>query len=240
MTNSHSDDDVRVERLLRPLLLLRPVTRRSRVRRRQRITLSAVVVSLVFVGGATVAAGTVGMGPLGDALTGPAAPPEKQEALRGLFPPLRIGPARTLAQHAGRTLFGARTARGGYCFSATSPVDPKAEGGHCVSDGEARRLNRGGMVAFAMSGSSVGGYAPGATTVRISGAGLDVMLPVNARGWWIGVAALREPPLPDGVAAATVVATAYTGDARSLGTDRLLEIRRLDGLGGGAYSIAFR
>lgn len=171
-------------------------------------------------------------------LDGPAAPRESQEALRDLFPPLAIGPARTLAEHDGRTLFGARTGSGGYCFSATSPVDPGAQGGHCVSDAETRRLNHRGVVAFAMSGRSVGGYASGAESVRITGAGLDVLVPVNARGWWIGVADLPSPPLGDGDDEETVVATALTADGRELGSDALLQIMRSPS--GDAYTIAVR
>lgn len=171
-------------------------------------------------------------------LDGPAAPPARQEALRDLFPPFAIGPARTLAEHDGRTLFGARTARGGYCFSATSPVDPGAEGGHCVSPGDARRLNHRGVVAFAMSGGSVGGYASQAESVRITGAGLDVVVPVNDRGWWIAVATLPSPPLADGDDEETVVATALAADGRELGDDALLQIQRSPS--GDAYAILYR
>ena len=238
MTSGRPDDDVRVERLLRPLLGVEPVTRRLRTRRRHRLVATAAVVVLALVAGATFAGAMVGIGPLEGALTGPAAPREKQEAMRDLFPPLKIGPARTLAEYGGRTLFGARTARGGYCFSATSPVDPNAEGGHCVSREEARRLDSRGTVAFAMSGWSVGGYAPGATTVRITGAGLRVTVPVNERGWWIGVARLPDPPLPDGVDEAIVIATAFAGDGRPLAADALFHIRRVKGLAGDVFSIS--
>lgn len=229
MTTTARDDDARLEELLRPLLRIQPVTRRTRLRRRRRLVAVAAALIAALGAAATVAAATVGVGPLHDALTGPAAPEDKQDALRGLFPPLKIGPARVLAEHDGRTLYGARTARGGYCFSATSPVDPQAEGGHCVSTAEARRLDRHGTVAFAMSGSSVGGYARGAEAVRITGAGLDVRVPVNPAGWWIGVAELRRPPLPDGVDADDVVASAFGRDGESLGDYVLLRITRRAG-----------
>jgi hypothetical protein len=174
-----------------------------------------------------------------DILKGPAAPPDQDAALRQLFPPLGIGPATQLASHGERTLFGARTKRGGYCFSATSPVDPQGGGGHCVSDAEARALDRRDIVAFAMSGSSVGGYAAEAEYVRVTGAGMEVELPVSDGGWWVGEAVLREPPLPANVDEATVVATAYSADGTNLGRDPLLRIRRVGGPAGDVYSIAF-
>jgi len=174
-----------------------------------------------------------------DVLRGPAAPTENEAALQALFPPLDIGRATELAEHAGRTLFGARTARGGYCFSATSPVDPKGEGGHCVSAAEARTLDGGGTVAFAMSGWSVGGYAPGASKVHVSGAGIDVTVPVSKNGWWVGVARLPLTTLRDAIEG-TVVATGVGPDGDVLGRDPLMRVqRRNDGKGHTAVAIAF-
>lgn len=191
--------------------------------------LAAAVALLAAVGvGVAIAATT-------DILEGAPAPPENDAALRQLFPPLAIGPATELASRNGRTLFGARTRSGGYCFSATSPVDPTGAGGHCVSEAEARALDRRRVVAFAMSGSSVGGYAPGADYVRITGAGLEVEIPVSRNGWWVGEVRLGKPPLPAAVDDASVVATAYEAGGREIAADPLLRIRRR----GDAYSIAF-
>jgi hypothetical protein len=154
---------------------------------RRRTLVAAVAVIFLLAGvGALAASGMVPLGILG----GPSAPPENDAALRALFPPLRIGHATELAQYDGRTLFGAHSAKGGYCFSATSPSDPNGEGGHCVSEAEARTLDVGGTVAFAMSGGSIGGYAPRATTVHVHGAGIDRTFAVDANGWWLGVAQL--------------------------------------------------
>ena len=191
--------------------------------------------------GASVAAAAVGVAVAasGDILQGPAAPPRYDTALRELMPPLGIGRARELASHDGRTLFGARTRAAGYCFSATSPVDRGAQGGHCVSAAEARSLDRRGFVAFAMSGSSVGGFAPGADSVRVTGAGLDVVVPVSDAGWWVGEARLGEPPLPPGAVAATVVATGYTAAGEVVGRDRLLEITRAGEPPAAVYRIVF-
>lgn len=187
------------------------------------------IASLLLVGGgAAFAASTLFNG---GPLNGPPAAAENDAALRALFPPYRIGHARQLAENDGRKLFGARTARGGYCFSATSATDPKGEGGHCVSAEEARTLTAGGTVAFAMSGWSVGGYAPGASSVRITGAGLDETVRVNRHGWWIGVARLaikrmmRDHRLPNGADRATVVATSIAGDGQEVGHDRLMTVQ---------------
>lgn len=213
-----------------------PARRGPSVRRPPRLRarlLAVALAALVVLGvGVAIAATT-------DLLQGPPAAPENDRALRQLFPPLDIGPATELASHGERTLFGARTRRGGYCFSATSPTDPRGEGGHCVSDVEARTLDRRGVVAFAMSGSSVGGFAPGAEYVRVSGAGMDVELPVAPAGWWVGEARLPDPPLPSGVEQANVVATAYRADGTLSGRDPLLRVRRLGGFKGGAYQILF-
>jgi len=189
----------------------------------------ALIVAVAFVllvgGGVAFAASTL-LG--GDPLTGSPAPAENDAALRALFPPYHIGHATLLTEHGGRKLFGARTARGGYCFSATSPTDPKGDGGHCVSDEEARTLTAGGTVAFAMSGWSVGGYAPGATSVRINGAGVDETIPVNEKGWWMGVARLpveqmmRQHRLADGTQQAAVIATSVAADGREIGRDQLM------------------
>lgn len=206
----------------------------SRPLRRRRTAIAITLAALAALGVGVAIAAT------SDILGGPPAPPEKDAALRQLFPPLAIGPATELASRGDRTLFGARTKAGGYCFSATSPIDPNAEGGHCVSAAEARALDQRQVVAFAMSGSSVGGYAPGAEYVRVTGASLDVEIPVSRNGWWVGVAPVPDPPLPVGVDEATVVATAYAVDGTVLGRDALLRIRRVRVAGGGdIYSFAF-
>ena len=206
----------------------------SRLRLRPgRVRLLAAALAALIVVGVGVALAAV------DVLQGPPAPPENDKALRQLFPPLRIGPATELASHGGRTLFGARTERGGYCFSTTSPMDPEGEGGHCVSNAEADVLDRGGVVAIAMSGSSAGGYAAGADHVRITGAGIDVEVPVSGTGWWVGEARLKRPPLPARVEQATVVATAFTNDGTVAGRDPLLYVRRIHGPAGDVYSISF-
>jgi hypothetical protein len=219
--------------------LLRTVSGgRARARRPPRVVVAlAAAAAVVLVSGLALAAADVLPGR--DILGTTPAPPEKQRALTGLFPPLRIGPATTLAAHGGRTLFGARTARGGYCFSATSPIDPKAEGGHCVSDAEARALDARRTVAFAMSGGSVGGYAPGAHTVTVSGLGREVTLPVRPDGWWVGVFRLPEPPLPPGTRTAMVVATALGADGRVAGRDALLRVESRNLHGATVYTIAF-
>jgi hypothetical protein len=161
---------------------------------RRHAVIAAVAIACVLGGaGALAASGVVGHG----ILAGPSAPAQNDTALQDLFPPYDIGHATQLAEFDGRTLFGARTAKGGYCFSATSPTDPKGEGGHCVSDAAARRLNAGKEAAFAMSGWSVGGYSPGATEVHLQGAGVDATVSVGANGWWIGVAELPTEKLMD-------------------------------------------
>jgi hypothetical protein len=189
-------------------------------RRRGRLRLAAVALAvLVPVGSALAIAET-------DILRGPPAPAEQESGLQGLFPPAKIGEATTLARHAGRTLFGARTELGGYCFSASSPIDPKAEGGHCVSARETQLLDDGGSVAFPMSGGSVGGYAPGAVSVRITGPGLDVTAPVSRSGWWVAAAPLPEPPLPRGTSEALVVATGMAQSGEVTGRERIFRIWR--------------
>jgi hypothetical protein len=195
-------------------------------RKRRALIIGIALLVIVGTGAALAATALLGAPPF----SGPPAPPENDAALRALFPPYRIGHATQLAENEGRKLFGARTARGGYCFSAPSATDPKGEGGHCVSEEEARTLTAGGTVAFAMSGWSVGGYAPGGSSVRITGAGLDETVPVNRHGWWIGVARLpiqqmmREHRLPNGADRATVVATSIAGDGREVGHDRLMTV----------------
>jgi hypothetical protein len=202
----------------------------------------AVAVVLLVGGGVAFAASTL-LG--GDPLTGPPASAENDAALRALFPPYQIGHATQLAERGGRKLFGARTARGGYCFSATSPTDPKGEGGHCVSHEEARTLTAGGAVAFAMSGWSVGGYAPSATSVRISGAGLDETVPVNEKGWWIGVARLpveqmmQQHRLPNGTQQAAVIATSVAADGREIGRDQLMLVHLAHAADGRFVGVGF-
>jgi hypothetical protein len=183
------------------------------------------LVCLLGAAAALAASGVLGVG----IFNGPPAPPQNDAALRALFPPLQIGHATQLVEYEGRTLFGARTAAGGYCFSATSPVDPKGEGGHCVSKDEAQTLDAGGTVAFGMSGASVGGYAPGASTVRVSGAGIDATFPVGENGWWLGVAhipgierIMRLHRLPNGKEQDSVVATSIAPDGHELGRDPLM------------------
>ncbi len=167
-------------------------TARGTRRRRRRILVAAIVAACALgAAGALAATGVIGDG----ILSGPAAPSENDAALRALFPPYNIGHATELAQREGRTLFGARTAKGGYCFSATSPTDPKGEGGHCVSAAAAHRLDVGKDAAFMMSGWSVGGYSPGADQVHLAGPGVDVTVPVGDNGWWLGVAELPTEKL---------------------------------------------
>jgi hypothetical protein len=196
----------------------RRTRRRWPVRSRRILVAAAALACLLGGAGALAATGVLGDG----ILSGPSAPSENDVALQALFPPYRIGHATELAEYQARKLFGARTASGGYCFSATSPIDPKGEGGHCVSDAEARSLDTGGMVAFAMSGWSVGGYAPGATSVRVAGAGIDATFPVGENGWWLGVAELPKNPLPDGQDRAQVVAAGIGPDGRVLGEDPVM------------------
>jgi hypothetical protein len=210
----------------------RQTTRRRqtafRLRRTRRTVITSVALAALVGSAAALAAGAL----LGAApFKGPPAPSVNDTALRALFPPERIGRATQLAENEGRTLFGARTARGGYCFSATSPTDPNGEGGHCVSEDEARTLTAGGSVAFAMSGWSVGGYAPGATGVRIAGVGLDETIAVNHDGWWIGVAQLpvgqmmRQHHLPDGTDRGTLVATSLAADGQEIGHDPVMVVK---------------
>jgi hypothetical protein len=197
-----------------------------------------IAVALVLVIGGGVAFATVTL-LSDDPLTGPAAPPENDAALRNLFPPYQIGHAKQLAAYDGRKLFGARTGTGGYCFSATSPIDPKGEGGHCVTPSEARTLDTGATVAFAMSGGSVGGYAPGASHVRVSGAGIDVTVPVSATGWWLGVAQLPAKPPPHFRGPFDVVATSLSADGQVLGRDPLMRVSVLRPGRGWVLGIAF-
>ena len=216
------------------ILLRAGADARTRATGRRRRVLLAAALALLATAAVGVALAATGV------LQGPPAPPENDAALRQLMPPLGIGPATELASHGGRTLFGARTKAGGYCFSATSPTDPRGEGGHCLSDADAARLDGRRVVAFALSGSSAGGYAPGAESVRINGAGIDAEAPVSANGWWIGEARLLTPPLAPGVASATVVATGRAKDGTIVGRDSLLFIDRVEGPGGDVYRIAFR
>jgi len=190
------------------------------VRRRRAVVVAIALI--VLIGGGVALAATALI--RGDPFAGPPAPPENDTALRALFPPYRIDHATQLVEHDGRKLFGARTAKGGYCFSATSPIDPKGEGGHCVSPTETRTLDAGGTIAFAMSGGSVGGYAPGANRVQIAGPGLDVTVPVTPSGWWLGVVNVPTKRPPHFHGTTDVVATSISPDGRVLGRDPLMRI----------------
>ena len=220
------------------LLAIMHSRRRWAVPRRRTLVAAIVLVCLLGAAGALAASGLLGVG----ILSGPSAPPENDAALRALFPPYRIGHATQLAEYQSRKLFGARTAAGGYCFSATSPIDPKGEGGHCVSKAEVHTLDAGGTVAFAMSGWSVGGYAPGAGTVRVTGAGIDLTFPVGENGWWLGVARLPgvdRLELPNGQRQANVIATGIGRDGRVLGHDELMLVRVYGTGPGRMIQIAF-
>jgi hypothetical protein len=194
------------------------------LRSRRVLVVAFALVCLLGTAGALAAVGVLGDG----ILSGTSAPPENDAALRALFPPYHIGRATQLAEYDGRKLFGARTAAGGYCFSATSPIDPKGEGGTCVSKAEAQKLDAGGTVAFTMSGGSVGGYAPGASTVHVSGAGIDLTVPVGENGWWLGIARLpverimRLRRLPNGKDRESVIATSIGSDGEVLGQAELM------------------
>jgi hypothetical protein len=187
----------------------------GRRRRRPIVLLAALAVAVFAAVGAVAAV---------DILNGPAAPAANDAALQHLFPPLGIGHASILAANGDRTLFGARTAAGGYCFSAKSPTDTRAEGGHCVSDAEVTRLDAGEMVGFAISGGTVGGYAPNAARVRIHGLGFDETVPVAGNGWWVGdaspVYALKTP-------SGTLIATTLDGDGHELASDPILRVTHL-------------
>jgi hypothetical protein len=210
--------------------------RRRRLVRSRRTVVVAIALALLTGAGVALAASAL-FG--SDPLTGPPAPADNDAALRALFPPYRIGHATQLAEYEGRKLFGARTANGGYCFSATSPIDPKGEGGHCVSPSESRTLDAGGTVAFAMSGGSVGGYAPGASRVHISGAGIDVTVPVLESGWWLGIAGLPTKRRPPFHGAVDVVATSLSSNGRVLGRDPLMRVSVLRPADGWVFGIAF-
>jgi hypothetical protein len=213
----------------------RPTGRWWAIRSRRALAAAIALVCLLGTAGAIAASGLLGNG----ILSGNSAPPENAAALRALFPPYSIGRATELAHYDGRKLFGARTRRGGYCFSATSPTDPTGEGGHCVSNAEARTLDAGRTVAFAMSGASVGGYAPGASKVRVSGAGIRVTVPVGENGWWLGVARLSRDTLPDGEHRAFVVATSIGPDGRVLGHDALMFVTVYGTGAGRVIQVAF-
>jgi len=137
---SVSDPSADVVAAARRQMLAAPQSRRP-IRKsaipRRRILIVVIALTLLLGGAGVVAAGLFGDG----ILTGPQAPKENDAALQALFPPFHIGHATELATFDGRKLFGAHTASGGYCFSATSPTDPKGEGGHCVSAAEAQRLD---------------------------------------------------------------------------------------------------
>jgi hypothetical protein len=197
-----------------------------RPQRRRRMVVAAIAGACVLgAAGALAATGLIGRG----VLSGPAAPAENDAALRALFPPLGIGHATLLAENHDRKLFGARTSRGGYCFSATSPSDPKGEGGHCVSDTTGRRLDAGKDAAFSVvSGSNVGGYAPGAEEVHLEGPGVDVAVPVGDNGWWLGVAELRAEKLMNELRGdAYVTATSIGSDGDVLARHRVIRIHAI-------------
>jgi hypothetical protein len=161
--------------------LLRAIERRPSAHRRSRRLALAVALVVLAIGGSGLALANHGV------FDGPPAPPAQDAGQQRLFPMLRIGHATTLASYGGRSLFGSRTAAGGYCLSASSPVDPDAEGGRCLSDRYAALLAAGRPITIPISGGSVGGYAPGASSVGIAGLGVDETVPVAANGWWIGV-----------------------------------------------------
>jgi hypothetical protein len=199
------------------------VLNRSR-RQRRRAATRAILWAAVALAALVIAVPAFGLGGIFPGiLSGSAAPPQNDTALRALFPPYQIGHATKLAEYEGRSLFGAHTAAGGYCFSATSPVDPHGEGGHCVSSAEAQALDSGKTVAFAMSGWNVGGYAPEANSVHVSGAGLDLTFPVDGNGWWLGVA--EVPHLPQQAHEGLVIATGRAENGSSIGSDPLMLVR---------------
>jgi hypothetical protein len=219
------------EALLLAQLEARAPANRLRFRRRRAFGVAVGVAACVMAAAGAFAAG------LGDILDAPPAPRENQAALQNLFPPLQIGHAVTLAENNGRKLFGARTTRGGYCFSATSAIDPRGEGGYCVSRSEAEALDAGGeVVAFGMSGWSVGGYAPGASTVRVTGAGVDVTFPVQPNGWWVGAARVPVRP-PSDVIEGYVVASSVASDGKVLGTDPLMHVTVVKGRDGRVIAV---
>jgi hypothetical protein len=203
---------------------------RTRSRRRRR-ALPALAVALVVVVATGLAIARSG------AFDGPPAPPGPDAALQRLFPPLGIGHATTLATYGGRTFFGARTAAGGYCFSATSPLDPDAEGGHCVSAPKAAQLDAGAAVSTLTSSWTVGGYAPGAATVRLAGPGVDAIVPVASNGWWVGVA---DPHLTPSARPKTgdVTATGLSPDGTALATTTIFRILAVPSGVGIAYDPA--
>jgi hypothetical protein len=90
-----------------------------------------------------------------------------------------------------------------------------------------------------MSGGSIGGYAPGASQVRVSGAGIDLTVPVSEKGWWLGVADLPAKPPPHFRGPVDVVATSLSPDGRVVGRDALMRISVLTPGAGWVLSIAF-
>ena len=95
-----------------------------------------------------------------------------------------------------------------------------------MSSAEAQALDAGTTVAFAMSGWSVGGYAPGATSVRLSGAGIDLSFPVGEKGWWLGEAEMLRQTIPLLAAdRALVVASGRTDNGSTVGSDPLMRIK---------------
>jgi hypothetical protein len=201
-------------------------------RARRRLVLASIAVACVIGGaGALAATGVLN----GDLLAGPSAPPENDTALRNLWPPsiFKIGHATQLAEYDGRKLFGARTAKGGYCFSATSPTDPKGEGGHCMSDAGNRQLDAGETVVVSkLSGGSVGGYAPGATEVQLTGAGKDETFPVGDNGWWLGIVELPARKFMEQQKRAEVFATMIGPDGEAVARLPLICMEAFEGAPG--------
>jgi hypothetical protein len=166
--------------------LERSIARGTRRRAPTRRAALAVALVLLAVGGSGLAIADRGI------FDGPPAPPAQDAGQQRLIPSLKIGHATTLASYGGRSLFGSRTAAGGYCLSASSPTDPDAEGGRCLSDRYGAVLAAGKPITIPISGGSVGGYAPGASTVSLTGLGDAETVPVAPNGWWIGVATLGD------------------------------------------------
>jgi hypothetical protein len=199
--------------------------------RGRRVRLLVAIVALVVTGtGLGIAESGV--------LDGPPAPPVQDAALQRLFPPFGIGHAATLASYGGRSLFGARTASGGYCLSATSPTDPDAGGGHCLSDGYAARLTAGEPISLVLSGWSAAGFAPGARLVRLHGLGVDATVPVASNGWWIGVAEVHPFALPGGATSGEVTATALAADGSTLATTTVFRVTAVPGVKGVASIVS--
>jgi hypothetical protein len=208
--------------------LLRAIERRPSPHRRARRVALAVALAVLAIGGSGLALADHGV------FDGPPAPPAQDAGQQRLFPMLGIGHATTLARYGGRSLFGSRTAAGGYCLSASSPADPDAEGGRCLSDRYGALLAAGHPITIPISGGSVGGYAPGAGTVGLAGLGVDETVPVAANGWWIGavdlgnVFALSSSERNGG----EVTATARAADGSVIATTLVFRLETFPGVPG--------